>query len=602
MTLAPNDDRQAEKFLVKSRSRLDELTRELTGAELQQRGPDDFWAPCPFHTEDTPSFHVRPRMGMFKCFGCGESGDVFSFVQKLRGLNFREALEFLAERAGITLGSLSPEERRRQMERKRTREGLGAAAKILAGALASQDTPALRYMRARGFEREILERFDVGFVPTDLIQQLGRSGLRPAEIEGMGFTRAFVGRVSFGIRDAQGGLVGFGARTLDPDGKPKYVNTRDTAAFNKSRLLYGLDKAARRMSRSRRAIVMEGYTDVMMAHQRGLDDAVATMGTSLTTDHVKQLRERASNVVFVFDGDDAGQGAAERAVRQCLQQGLECRVLVLPDGADPCDWLARHDADAFELLLERSARSSVAFLAQRILALRDARQPGVREQAAAEVLEASATIVDPVRRASLVAEVARACGVDRNLLGRGRGLDLGAASRQAPRRPQGAARTPSAGLRAQFVAVAGLATEIEPAAAAAASAELDALIREGILVHRGALRLVELARALGPAPVDPSEWITSATESEPELAPWLERVLLPPPAAAPLPGFDEAVSYLRGSADRAREQQARRDALSRPDIAHDSAALAALDASLRARSERAAGTDHSPTATTPGTP
>lgn len=602
MSLAPNDDRQAEKFLVKSRSRLDELARELAGAELQQRGPDDFWAPCPFHTEDTPSFHVRPRMGMFKCFGCGESGDVFSFVQKLRGIGFREALEFLAERAGITLGSLSPEERRRQMERKRTREGLGAAARILAGALASGDSPALRYMRERGFEREILERFDVGFVPGDLVPQLGRAGLRPAEIEGMGFTRAFVGRVSFGIRDAQGGLVGFGARTLDPDGKPKYVNTRDTAAFNKSRLLYGLDKAARRMSRSRRAVVMEGYTDVMMAHQRGVDDAVATMGTSLTTDHVKQLRERASNVVFVFDGDDAGQSAAERAVRQCLQQGLECRVLVLPEGADPCDWFARHDAEAFEQLIERSARSSVAFLAQRILSLRDARQPGVREQAAAEVLEITATIVDPVRRASLVAEVARACGVDRNLLGRGRGVDMGAPAMQAQRRPQGPARTPSASLRAQFVVVAGLATESEPAAAAAASAELDALIREGVLVHPGALRLVELARALGAAPVDPAEWIASAAEQEPELAPWLERVLLPPPAAAPLPGFEEAVSYLRGSAERAREQQARRDALSRPDIAHDSAALAALDASLRARSGHAAGTDHSPTATTPGTP
>lgn len=595
------DDRQVEKELVKSRSRLDELTRELTGAELQQRGPDDYWAPCPFHTEDTPSFHVRPRLGMFKCFGCGESGDVFSFVQKLRGIGFREALEFLAERAGVTLGSLSPEERRRQVERKRTREGLDAASAILARALTSSATPALRYMQERGFEREVLERFDIGFVPGDLIQQLGRGGLRPAEIEGMGFTRAFVGRVSFGIRDPQGGLVGFGARTLEPEGKPKYVNTRDTAAFNKSRLLYGLDKAARRMSRSRRAIVMEGYTDVMMAHQCGLEDAVATMGTSLTIDHVKLLRERATNVVFVFDGDKAGLGAAERAVRQCLQQGLECRVLVLPDGADPCDWLVRHRGDGFEELLERSARSSVAFLAERMLALRDARQPGVREQTAAEVLETTATIVDPIRRAGLIADVARACGVDRNLLGRGAGRELSVSSMHSDRRPQRPAHTPSAGLRAQFVAVAGLATELDPTAAAAASEEIELLIRDGVLVHEGALRLAELGRALGPAPVDPSEWIAAVAEHAAELRPWLERVLLPPPTAAPLPAFHEAVSYLRGSADRAREQQARRDALSRPDIAHDSAALAALDASLRARSEAAAGTDHSSTAT-PGAP
>lgn len=567
-------DRQAEKLLVKSRTRLDELARELAGAELDQRGADDFWACCPFHTEDTPSFHLRPRLGLFKCFGCGESGDVFSFVQKLRGLGFREALEFLADRVGITLGSMSPEEQRAMNERRRVREGLDAAGRQLAEALQRDGGPALAYMRERAFTAETLRQFDIGFVPADFWGRLNASGLQRPQIEGMGFTRAFVSRVSFGIRDAQGALVGFGARTLDPEGTPKYVNTRETNAFVKSRLLYGLDKATMAVSRSRRVLVMEGYTDVMMAHQRGLREAVASMGTSLTKDHVRLLCERARNVVFVFDGDEAGQRAADRAVRLCLEAGLESRVLCLPGGQDPCDWLSRHEAEDFEELLAQEGRSSVAFLCSRQLSGQDAGQPGLREQTAGEILQLVRGIVDPVRRASMINEVARACGVDRNLLMRTQNGGPKPVAVQRSSQPGANSRSLSRQLMRQFVAVGGLATE------AAARGDVTALLAIERIDHAGARRLAELGLSLAGAPIDPAEWRELIEAEEPGLLPWLDRVLVPPPDKPQLMSYQDALADLDAEAERSREQQANRDVLTRPDLARDPVALAALQDSV----------------------
>lgn len=569
-------DRQAEKQLVKSRVRIDELARELAGCELSPRGPNDLWACCPFHAEDTPSFHVRPGLGLYKCFGCGASGDVFSFVQQLRGIGFREALQFLAERCGVELGSLTPEERRRQTEVRRVRDALGRAAEVFARAFREgADNPARAYMLRRGFSPEVLEHFDVGWVPPDFAARLRRAGLSATQIEQAGFTRQFAGRVSFGIRDEHGALVGFGARTLQPGEKPKYVNTRETEAFNKRRLLYGLDKAARAVARSGRAIVMEGYTDVMMAHQRGLSDVVASMGTSLTADHLRLLAGRAGNLVFVFDGDAAGQDAAERAVRLALEQGRECRVLALPEDADPCDWFAGHGPDDFEALLAEQGSSTVTFLCQRVLGRLDVHLPGRHEKAAREVHDLTAPITDPVRRDGIAAEIARLCRVDRNLLAPR--VDLAAGRARSGR---ASARSVNVWVRSQYVAVGGLAAE------AGCRAQLDELVRLGALTHPGALRLRELALQLDGDPVDPIEWVERVREHEPALLPHLERLLFPGPDVV-LPAWSDAVRQLRDKRLDDLEREARRAAISRPGIDSDEAALRALHQSLRSRHDAA---------------
>jgi DNA primase len=578
--MQPSADRQAEKQMVKARSRIDEVVRELAGCEYESRGPGDLWACCPFHTEDTPSFHVRVEHAMYKCFGCGEAGDVFSFVQKIRGVGFREALEFLAERSGVTLGSMSEEDKRRHSELRDLREVLTRAGELFAQTLRSpQGAEAVTYLKKRGFEGQTAKHFDVGFVPVEFQTRLRESGLASVAIDRAGFTNMFGGRISFGIRDANGALVGFGARTLDPEGKPKYVNTRETSAFNKRRLLYGLDKASRVVVRSRRLVIMEGYTDVLMAHQSGLQEAVATMGTSLTEDHVRALKGRASNLIFVFDGDTAGIAAAERAVNLTLREGLEVRVLRLPDGADPGDWFGDHDAAAFEDLLAQQGMSTVSFLCQRAIERTDRAQPGWREQVAHEVLDICRSVVDPVRRETIAEEISKACSVDRNLLRKQVQVQSEAAPGRALIPPAGEARgstgrPASARVRSQFVVLAGLARLPE------ASVAIERFIRLGVFNHPDALQLVEIARALGDAPVDAMEWLDATREQASRLTPSLERALLLEPGSV-IPSYETAVEYLETLAEDDLLKQTRRAALSRPNVETDVAALKAIQDSLR---------------------
>jgi DNA primase len=574
--------RGAEKDLVKERVALRDVVAEVVG-ELKSRGGDDLWACCPFHNEDTPSFHVRPALGVYKCFGCGESGDVFTFVQKTRGVGFREALELLAQRAGIELASISPEDRRRHAEARASRDALEVALKLFRDVLRqSEGQRAAAYMRERGFGEETLRRFDIGLIPMDFKRALGQRGLGAAQIDGAGFTGAFGGRLCFGIRDGHGTLVGFGARLLgEAAHAPKYVNTRETPWFSKGRLLYGLDKASRALARSRRLVVMEGYTDVMMAHERGVTEAVAAMGTSFTAEHLRLVKARVTDLVLVFDGDAAGHSAAERAVRMVLAEGLECRVLLLPGETDPCDWFGRHSHEDFDAELASSGLSGVSFLCRRLVDDFDQGQPGAREQAAAEARALTRHLLDPVRRETVLREIAQACGLDPNLLRR---ISGGAVSAPpAPARRSGTARV-NAVVRCQFVAVAGL---VEDPARAAALRELEA---QGALDHPMALALLALARELAPdgsvAP-DAAAWLEAAGERGPELRLALERALMPPPETI-LPTWEDAVTHLRRHARTARERAERRVALSRPDIASNGEVLRGVQSSLTAGAARPA--------------
>jgi len=359
---------------VRERSPIDEVVGEYL--QLRNAGGGSLKGLCPFHDEKTPSFNVTPARGLFYCFSCAEGGDVIKFVQKIDGLSFVEAVERLAGRAGLELryeqGGYVPGQE--QSQRRRLIDAHRAAAEFYADRLGHADAGhARKFLSERGFELTDAERFGVGYSPKaweDLTRHLRGRGFTDGELITAGLAREgsrgprdrFRGRLMWPIRDLSGDVIAFGARKLDPDDDgPKYLNTPETSLFRKSTVLYGADLAKREIAQRRQAVIVEGYTDVMACHLAGVPTAVATCGTSFGEDHVKILRrllmdsDRAlGEIIFTFDGDAAGQRAAQRAF------GLEERfvtqtfVTVEPNGLDPCDLrLAHGDAAVRDLIALR---------------------------------------------------------------------------------------------------------------------------------------------------------------------------------------------------------------------------------------------------------
>ena len=315
---------------------------------------------CPFHREKTPSFHVNPEKQIFKCFGCGAAGDIFSFVMKSEGLTFTEAIRLLAERAHIALpaaGFGGPP----SGEKTRLYEVNSWAAETFHRWLVKHPAGqhARRYLEERGLKPEIITRFQLGFSPagpTSLASAAERKGyaagllakaglLLTREASGAGVDR-FRNRLMFPIRDTQGRVIGFGARSLDGR-EPKYLNSPETPLFAKGRVLYGIHKARDAIREKRRAIVVEGYMDALAAHQFGVAWTVAVLGTALTRDHVRLLRRYANEAVVVFDADNAGQSSASRSVDAFAAEELAARVVSLPAGLDPDQFLRRNGVDEF---------------------------------------------------------------------------------------------------------------------------------------------------------------------------------------------------------------------------------------------------------------
>ncbi|MCW4384565.1 DNA primase [Salinibacterium sp. SYSU T00001] len=376
---------------------------------------------CPFHDERSPSFHVRPQVGRYHCFGCGEDGDVFTFLQRMDHVSFSEAVERMAARVGVELhyedgGAAS----RDYGNRARLIAANTAAAEFFAAQLVSPEAePARRFLGERGFDRAAAERFGVGFAPksfdalgTHLVGlgftelELVTSGLVSKNDRGNTYDR-FRGRLVWPIRDVTGQTLGFGARKLfDDDQGPKYLNTPETPIYHKSQVLYGLDLAKRDISRGKQVVVVEGYTDVMACHLAGVTTAVATCGTAFGVEHIKVVRRVLGDfdtsdstglgeVVFTFDPDEAGQKAASRAFAEEQRFAAQTFVAVAPEGLDPCDLrLARGD-DAvrmlvagkkpmFEFMLRRTlARFDLDTVEGRVAALRAAAPivAGIRDRA-----------------------------------------------------------------------------------------------------------------------------------------------------------------------------------------------------------------------------
>jgi DNA primase len=420
--------RQSDVEEVKARTNIADIIGEHVS--LKSAGVGALKGLCPFHDERSPSFNVRPQLGYYHCFGCGESGDVYTFLQKMDHVSFSEAVERLAGRIAFQLtyeegGGPAND----HGNRARLLSANQAAAEFFTEQLGAPEAdPGRRFLGERGFDAEAARRFGVGFAPKSwdrLTNHLRGRGFSTEELSAAGLVSQgnrgvydrFRGRLVWPIRDVTGQTVGFGARRLleDDDG-PKYLNTPETAIYRKAQVLYGLDLAKRDISRNHRVVVVEGYTDVMACHLAGVTTAIATCGTAFGVEHIRVLRrvlgdDAASEVVFTFDGDAAGQNAAMRAFADEQRFTAQTYVAVAPDGLDPCDLrLARGD-HAVRALVEQKT-PMFEFVLRHTVARFDLDTVEGRTNALREAAPIVGDIRDTSLRPGYTRELARMLGME----------------------------------------------------------------------------------------------------------------------------------------------------------------------------------------------
>lgn len=420
--------------LVRERARIDEVVEQYV--TLRKAGADSSKGLCPFHDEKSPSFHVRPSQGFYHCFGCGASGDVFTFMREIEGLGFAESVERLASKYGIQLRYEEGEQRgprRDPRQRGRLIEAHKVAAEFYADQLASASDAVVgrQFLTDRGFDREAAETFGVGFAPRGgeaLSRHLRGKGFSEDEllIGGLssrgsrGLYDRFRGRLIWPIREMTGEVIGFGARRMFDDDRveAKYLNTSETPIYKKSQVLYGIDLARRDISSSSQAVVVEGYTDVMACHQAGVMTAVATCGTAFGADHGRVLRRILldhdafhGEVIFTFDGDEAGQRAAMKAFAGDQQFVAQTYVAVEKHGLDPCDLRLQHgDAAVRELVASRIPL--YRFVLDNTLKKYDLDRGDQRVDAIREAVTLATSIRDKSKVEEFIREIATRVGTD----------------------------------------------------------------------------------------------------------------------------------------------------------------------------------------------
>jgi DNA primase len=421
---------------------------------------------CPFHSEKTPSFHVNPDTRSYKCFGCGESGDVFTILEKIDGLTKAEALKLLAERAGVELTS-----RRDPAEQEREKRLLAAndtAHFYFRQALRGTDRgkEVARYLAERGIEEKTVEKFGLGYAPESwdgLVGYLRKKGYSDEEAVAAGLVGRsdrgvfdwFRDRLIVPIKDGRGRIIAFGGRAMRTDQRGKYVNSQGTALFNKSATLYALDAARGAIRKQNAAVIVEGYFDAIALHQAGFENTVASMGTALTEDQYHALDAmRIERAIVAFDGDAAGQSSAERrgidlaqqvqrAVRRAgrgsvtARTGLSVYVTVLPVDTDP-DVLARRDPDRLRGLLAE-AKPVLEFVLDRISARSDLKTADGRRRFLAEAMPLVAGEPDPLTRELYLGTLSSSTGIEQETLRR----EAAAAPPPAPRAPIASNETPA---------------------------------------------------------------------------------------------------------------------------------------------------------------
>jgi DNA primase len=391
--------------------------------DLQRRGVDSYFGLCPFHDERTPSFHVRPDAKHYHCFGCQVSGDPFDFVMNTEGLDFKSALEALADRFGVALETEAedPAAISRDRRRKRLHDLLHRAADYYARSLweSSEAAAARSYLASRGLTHEILRQFRVGYAPLArqrIVAASQKAGFADDELLAVGLAQRsrfepdqlldrFRERITFPSCDFRGRVLGFGARAMREDQTPKYLNTADGEIYHKRGQLFGIDHARAPAASSGRVVLVEGYTDVLALHQAGLRNAVGIMGTALTEEQVVELERIAPVLELCLDADSAGQAAMLRAAQLMSGRKLELRVVALPAGSDPAELVEREGPEALRERVQKSV-PFIVFHVERILERAELRSAEGRDRALTELGPVLARLGPSVLRDDLVRSVA----------------------------------------------------------------------------------------------------------------------------------------------------------------------------------------------------
>jgi DNA primase len=396
---------------------------EIVSAHTDLRQQGGRWVGlCPFHEERTPSFSVNPADKLYYCFGCEAGGDVFGFVQEKEGVEFPEAVELLAERFGVELEreQEDPKAEATRRRRERLRELLERTASFYASYLWESDEAgkARDYLAGRGLEEEVLRDFAIGYAPSAWDQVLTRgqrAGFSIDELRAAGLVQKgrgggvydrFRERITFPVRDARGRVLGFGARAMRSEQGAKYVNSAEGELYRKSETLYGIDRARGAIAKAGRAVVVEGYTDVLALHQAGLTEAVGVMGTAVTEQQVAMLSGQVSEVVLALDADRAGQEAMLRAQRKAAGRKMRIRVAAMPEGEDPAELIAeKGGADRFRELVS-SALELPEFQVGLVLDGAELSSPAERDRALGEVAPVLKAMGESISRDELVRSVA----------------------------------------------------------------------------------------------------------------------------------------------------------------------------------------------------
>lgn len=373
---------------------------------------------CPFHDEKTASFHVTPDLGIYKCFGCGASGDVFNFMMEMEGVGFTDALRSLGDRYGVSL----PEEGDKDLdEEHHLREGIYHALKY-AGVFfhrhlteTDEAQKARDYLKERGYNRPIRRKYGLGYAPKGgskfyemaidsgiKEEYLLEAGLIKPSNRGDGFYDAFRGRLMFPIFNPSGKVIAFAGRVLGNENSAKYINSPQTKVYDKSSVLYGINFAKNEIRKSNEVILVEGYTDVISLQQEGINNTVASSGTSLTPGQMKLLHRYGDTITMIYDSDSAGQRAMKRGINIALREGMDVKLLELPEGEDPDSFVRQFGNDSF---LEMKEEESEDFLAYQIHKAKDEgrwEKPSQKKKVIAEILESIAHMPDSVSRETYV--------------------------------------------------------------------------------------------------------------------------------------------------------------------------------------------------------
>lgn len=417
-----------DEFVERVRSESDLVSVVSTYVQLKRKG-NRYWGCCPFHQEDTPSFSVKPDEGFFYCFGCHTGGNIFKFISLIENISYYEAILFQAERLNIPLPERekTPAEIARDKKRDELRELHEMAGKFFHNCLTMTNygKAGLAYFHKRGIGDDIIEEFQLGFAPdawnklTDAFAKRGvntelllESGLVVKRQQGNGEYDRFRNRVMIPIMDERSRICGFGGRII-AEGNPKYLNSPETMLFNKRKLLFGLDKAHRHISQAGFALVVEGYMDVISVFAAGIKNVVASLGTAFTVDQCKKLLRYAPAIYFCYDSDNAGQEAIARALGIAGETNAQIKVVQLPDGKDPDEFIQKHGAEEFRQVVSK-AISVVDFRLKHIMAHSDVSGLEGRLRALTEMLPVLGDIKNSAERSAYVSKVAKLLSVSEN--------------------------------------------------------------------------------------------------------------------------------------------------------------------------------------------